>query len=72
MSAVRRTPREIVLLMAREIDAMFEDEPDPESEDEEYIHEWVPKHRHGPEFGGPDCAACWLHDYDRAISGAMA
>ena len=70
MSAIRRTPREIVLLMAREIDALNAEESDPEAEDDEYIHEWAPKHRHGPSFGGPDCAACWMQSYDQAISGA--
>jgi hypothetical protein len=64
MSAVRRTPREIALLMAREID------PQPGSpDDNEYIHEWVPGHLHEEWEYGPDCAACWMHDYDRAVSG---
>lgn len=54
----RLTARDIVLLMAREIDPQ-EGAP----EDAEYISEWVPEHSCGG-FGDPTCAACWMHDYD--------
>lgn len=56
---MKGTQREIVLLMAREIDP--QDAPD----DEDYIREWAPEHRHPEWDGGPHCAACWMADYDR-------
>lgn len=58
---IKNDPRRYALLMAQEID--------PQDEvDGEYIHEWVPEHRHDPNYGGPDCAACWMADFDRALA----
>ncbi|GAB2519618.1 hypothetical protein [Paramicrobacterium agarici] len=56
------TARKVALLMAREID------PEGAEEDDEYIEDWVPEHRHAEHDGGPDCAACWMHDYDAAVA----
>lgn len=56
------TPREIVLLMAREIDPQ-ESAP----EDDEYIGEWIPDHSCGG-AGDPTCAACWVQSYDDSTS----
>ncbi|QPZ39714.1 hypothetical protein [Paramicrobacterium chengjingii] len=58
----RITPRKIVLLMAREID------PEDAIEDDEYIGDWVPEHRHPDWSGGPDCAACWVESYNAAVA----
>lgn len=54
----RHTAREIVLLMAREIEPQ-EGAP----EDDEYIGSWTPEHSCGG-AGDPTCAACWMHSYD--------
>jgi len=61
----RFTPREVALLMAREIDPQ-----DDAPEDDEYIGEWVPDHSCGG-VGDPTCAACWMHNYDDAVAREM-
>lgn len=56
----RRTQREIVLLMAREID------PTDAPEDDEYISDWEPGHTVCDGQGDPGCSGCWVASYDEA------
>lgn len=62
----RYAPRQIALLMAREIDPQ-ESAP----EDDEYIGEWVPEHSCGG-VGDPTCAACWMNSYDAAVNRGIS
>lgn len=62
---VRLTPRDVFKLLMRECDFLPQAEEAPE--DAEYMSEWEPTHSHEPGGEGPDCAACWLADFDRAV-----
>lgn len=59
------SPRDIVLLMAREIDPQ-ESAP----ADDEYISEWVPEHSCDGN-GDPGCAACWMQSYDARAGSSV-
>lgn len=61
----RFTPREIVKMLAAEVDDSDPHLPD----DSDGISDWEPVHSCGGD-GDPGCAACWLHDYDRAVARA--
>jgi len=65
MMTRRLTPRDVFKLLMRECDFLPQAGEAPE--DVEYLSEWEPRHSHVPGDEGPDCAACWLADFDRAV-----